>query len=230
MSNIGQSLGDPSNGAVMVANPGSTLLYRQAAGLEKAMADTDATRLMALDAEIVIATWSPEDCPIELLPYLAWAMGVNFWNDNWSEVTKRSWIAVQWQFKSLRGSAASIEMAIDYAGRDVSPFGYSVRNIITKPQQLFPGPSITAAQREAWLAELPQVRVYYFQQTGTAVADKFFIGFSWLGISNGFRTKMLSSGVPILGGPIFSASHVILKALFSPLDFPILGRTIMGLA
>jgi hypothetical protein len=118
-------------------------------------------------------------------------------------------------------------MAIDYAGRDVSPFGYSVRNIITKPQQLFPGPSITAAQREAWLAELPQVRVYYFQQTGTAVADKFFIGFSWLGISNGFRTKMLSSGVPILGGPIFSASHVILKALFSPLDFPILGRPIM---
>jgi phage tail P2-like protein len=227
MTDVGQSVGDPSNGATIIANPGSSLLYRQAAGLEQAMADTDATRLMALDAEIVLATWSPEDCPIALLPYLAWAMGVNFWNDNWSETTKRSWIAVQWQFKALRGSAAGIEMAIDYAGRDVSPFGYSVRDIVTRPQQLFPGPSISAAAREAWLAELPQVRVYYFTETGTAVADKFFINFSWLGVSNGLTTRMQVAGEPILGDPILLQPHLKFNGTLEMANFPIIGKPVM---
>jgi phage tail P2-like protein len=64
------------------------------------MADVDATRLMEIEAELVKYTWDPYLCPTPLLPYLAWAMGVNFWNDRWSETTKRAWIAEQWDFKA----------------------------------------------------------------------------------------------------------------------------------
>lgn len=33
--------------------------------------------------------WDPESCPVELLPYLAWALSVERWDKNWPEETKR---------------------------------------------------------------------------------------------------------------------------------------------
>ena len=182
---------------------GKDILYRAATGLEQAMAQVEADRLIGTQAEWVSLTWDPYSCPSELLPYLAWEMGVNFWNNEWSETTKRAWIAAQWQFKALRGTADGIIMAVDFAGRDVSPFGYSVRKIITRPQQLFTGPSPTTAQRETWLSSLPQVRVYYYQNSGTAPALKFFVGYSFLGVST--KTQMsrtlLETSSPIIGAP-----------------------------
>jgi phage tail P2-like protein len=160
----------------IIPNPGSAVLYPGASGLERALADTDAPRLMAIDAEAIIDIWDPYACPLTLLPYLAWAMGVTFWNDQWSETTKRSWVALQWTFKSLRGTAEAIEMVVDYAGRDVSPYGYSAYKIIARPQQCFPGASITPAEREAWLETLPQVRVYFYQDTGTFPAAGMYCG------------------------------------------------------
>jgi phage tail P2-like protein len=159
---------------------GSQVLYPAASGLEKAMADTDTPRLIGIPAEVIVDTWDPYACPVELLPYLAWAMGVTFWNDAWSEQTKRDWIAAQWQFKSLRGTEAGVRMAVDFAGRDVSPFGYHVRDIITQPQGQFPSPGITPEQQEAWLASLPQVREYLFVEQGQAMPDEFYINVSYL--------------------------------------------------
>ena len=147
---------------IETTNPGSATLYRDHSGLEGAIADTDALRLIGTDAELVKETWDPYLCPTPLLPYLAWAMGVNFWNDRWAEETKRAWIAAQWEFKALRGTDAGVDMVVDFAGRDISPFGYSVNSITTAPQKLFSGPSLSVAAREAWPADLPQVRVYYY--------------------------------------------------------------------
>ena len=33
--------------------------------------------------------WSPDTCPVHLLPYLAWAFSVDRWDRNWPEETKR---------------------------------------------------------------------------------------------------------------------------------------------
>jgi phage tail P2-like protein len=162
---------------------GTEILYRAASGLERAMADVESERLTGIDAELITETWDPQKCPLSLLPYLAWAMGVNFWNPHWSETTQRAWVSAQWEFKSLRGTVDGTIMAVDYAGRDVSPFGYSVKGVITQPQNIYFGPSPTQAQRNAWLATLPQVRVYYFNYTGTASPLEFFVG-SWLGTSS----------------------------------------------
>lgn len=161
-------------------NYGSQLLYAAASGLEKAMIDADAPRLLEIDAEAIVASWDPYSIDIKLLPYLAWAMGVNFWNDKWSDQTKRDWVAAQWQFKALRGSDAAIEMAIDFAGRDISPFGYKVRDIITAPQGQYPSPGITQAQQEAWLASLPQVRVYLNSQSSNALPDELYTNASFI--------------------------------------------------
>lgn len=155
---------------------GSHLLYQQASPLERATADVDFEHMVGIPAELVKAVWDPYGIPLPLLPYLAWAMGVNFWNDQWSEQTKRDWVARQWEFKSKRGTIDGVIMALDFAGRDVSPFGYKLRGYITQPQTYFMGPSLTKEQREAWLAELPQVRVYTFIEPGFASPYKYFVG------------------------------------------------------
>ncbi|MGT1842761.1 phage tail protein I, partial [Enterobacter hormaechei subsp. xiangfangensis] len=31
--------------------------------------------------------WSPDDCPANLLPWLAWAFSVDRWDENWPEAT-----------------------------------------------------------------------------------------------------------------------------------------------
>jgi phage tail P2-like protein len=160
---------------------GSQVLYAASSGLEKAMIDADAPRLTGIDAELIVDTWDPYNCPLPLLPYLAWAMGVTFWNDQWSEETKRAWIASQWQFKALRGTDAGIAMAVDFAGRDVSPYGYHVRDFVTAPQGQYPSPGISHDDQEAWLATLPQVREYLFKQSGQGLADEFYINNSFIG-------------------------------------------------
>ncbi len=153
---------------------GSQLLYRTATGLERAFADTDSERITTINAELIKAIWDPWQCPARLLAYVAWANSVEFWNDDWSETTKRAWIAVQFLFKSLRGTRKALEMAVYYAGRDVSPFGYSVENVTTAPQQVFSGPSLTRDQRETWLQQLPQVRVWRRNEVGYATRFKAF--------------------------------------------------------
>jgi phage tail P2-like protein len=164
---------------------GSQILYAASSGLEKAMIDADAPRLTGIDAEAIVDTWDPYSCPLPLLPYLAWAMGVTFWNDQWSEETKRSWIATQWQFKAFRGTDAGITMAVDFSGRDVSPFGYYVRDFITAPQGQYPSPGITHDVQEEWLATLPQVRTYLFNKSGQALTDEFYIKNSFIGTNDG---------------------------------------------
>lgn len=157
---------------------GSQLLYRAATGLERAFADVDSERITTINAELIRAIWDPWQCPAKLLAYLAWANSVEFWNDDWSETTKRAWIAVQFLFKSLRGTRRSLEMAVSYAGRDVSPFGYHVVDVTTAPKQVFSGPSLTRDQREDWLQKLPQVRVWRRNEVGFSSEFKAFYGSS----------------------------------------------------
>jgi phage tail P2-like protein len=157
---------------------GSRLLYRSATGLEKAAADVDGDRITEINAELIKDVWDPDAIPFDLLPYLSWAMGVEYWNDKWSETTKREWTKVQWLFKSIRGTADGLRMAVHFAGRDVSRWGYNVDAITRRPQTIFSGPSLTKAQREAWLAALPQVRAWRVREQGIASPWKTFYGAS----------------------------------------------------
>jgi phage tail P2-like protein len=170
-----------------IDRPGSRILYLASTGLERAMADVDAERLIRIYAEAVLDVWDPYRIALRNLPYLAWAMGVNLWDDDWRETTKRTWVARQWGFKSLRGTEAGIRMAVDYVGRDVSPWGYQVTKITAPPQRVYSGPSLTREEREAWLALMPQVRVWRVQERGTAAFGKLFYGGSGTGRQHDHR-------------------------------------------
>ncbi|MFJ5429251.1 phage tail protein I [Pectobacterium actinidiae] len=66
------------------------------------------------------ALWNADKCPLDLLPYLAWALSVDRWDKNWSEQTKRQVIKAAWLVHRQKGTIAAIRRVIE-------PFGYLVQ-------------------------------------------------------------------------------------------------------
>jgi phage tail P2-like protein len=146
---------DPVNPGIL-PTAGSEVIYRQASGLEKALADVDSQRLLAIYAELVSDQWDPYRISFANLPFLAHSMGVNLWEDDWSEEKRRWWTATQWTFKYQRGSLLGIKTAINAVG-------YRVKRAIVPPATFYPGKSLTPAERAAFVARFPQLRLYPFK-------------------------------------------------------------------
>ncbi|MCX2525492.1 phage tail protein I [Larsenimonas rhizosphaerae] len=60
---------------------------------------------------------SPEDCPLPLLPYLAWALSVDRWDTTWSEATRRGVVKAAFYVHSRKGTISALR-------RVVEPLGY----------------------------------------------------------------------------------------------------------
>ncbi|MNM54642.1 Phage tail protein [compost metagenome] len=63
--------------------------------------------------------WSPSQCPLEMLPYLAWAFSVDRWDTQWSEATKRAAIRSAYYIHSRKGTIGALR-------RVVEPLGYLI--------------------------------------------------------------------------------------------------------
>ena len=158
----------------MSEHHGARLLYRAATGLEKALADVDGERLTALYAEAVRDVWDPWAISRENLPVLAWAMQARLWEDEWAEHTKREWTANQWHFQALRGSQAGVEMALRTTGRDFTG-GYNLLEVLAPPQGFFASPSMTKDEWDAWVRQMPELRIQLAHGVGLSVSE-FFAG------------------------------------------------------
>ncbi|HEE9760583.1 TPA: phage tail protein I [Pseudomonas putida] len=89
---------------------GSTPLERAAT---EAMAEAMALRVPLRDL------WSPDRCPLPLLPYLAWALSVDRWDQAWTEKTKRSVIKASFFVHKRKGTINAVR-------RVVEPLGYLI--------------------------------------------------------------------------------------------------------
>jgi len=96
------------------------LLPSGSSGLEVAAAEACAT-IETLPVPLR-RLWSAQDCPAELLPYLAWAWSVDRWDSGWSESTKRAVVAASEYVHRHKGTIGSIR-------RVVEPLGYLIRII-----------------------------------------------------------------------------------------------------
>src|SRR5262245_8519394 len=132
---------------------GEKVLFAQATGMEKALADVDAYRLTRMYAEIIIDQWDPYRISARNLPYLAWATGVNLWETWWSEEFKRYWVAIQWTAKYERGSRKGLD-------RFITAVGGHMKRCVTPPAKTFPTHSLTPEERIAYLMRFPQLRLY----------------------------------------------------------------------
>ncbi|WP_175253463.1 phage tail protein I [Pseudomonas sp. BMW13] len=63
--------------------------------------------------------WNPDACPVELLPYLAWAFSVDRWSPAWPESAKRAAIRSAYFIHSRKGTIGALR-------RVVEPLGYLI--------------------------------------------------------------------------------------------------------
>ncbi|MCF2856459.1 phage tail protein I [Pseudoalteromonas sp. SMS1] len=66
------------------------------------------------DARLLISSlWNPFLCPTELLPWLAWSVSVDEWDEAWSESLKRQVIADAFAVHQVKGTPYALQKALD---------------------------------------------------------------------------------------------------------------------
>lgn len=68
------------------------------------------------------ALWNPDTCPVNFLPYLAWAFSVDRWDEGWAESVKRKVVKDAFYIHQHKGTVSAIR-------RVVEPLGYLIRVI-----------------------------------------------------------------------------------------------------
>lgn len=87
----------------------ATPLEFELAGLSAALDDVDPDAIETL--------WDAWRCPAPLLPWLAWALSVDVWTDNWAEPVKRQAIADSPDYHRIKGTVQAVTSALALAGR-----------------------------------------------------------------------------------------------------------------
>ena len=88
--------------------PNATAFERS---LEQAMAPAGDRRRIFIDT-----LWRPFDCPIEVLPFLAWGLGVRRWDPAWPEAVRRQAVADAIDVHRTRGTRGAVKAALDEVG------------------------------------------------------------------------------------------------------------------
>ncbi len=94
----------------------AALLPRNASPMERAAADTLVPRCEPAAANVG-QLWNPASCPAALLPWLAWALSVDDWDEAWPEAVKREVIAASIEIHRIKGTVAAVKRALDAVGR-----------------------------------------------------------------------------------------------------------------
>ena len=83
-----------------------TLLPANATAQEKAQEQAIAR---VADVPVSITPlWNPDTCPLDFLPWLAWAMSVDEWDSDWSEDQKRDSIWGSYDNHVKKGTLGSV--------------------------------------------------------------------------------------------------------------------------
>ncbi|MCP3965109.1 MAG: phage tail protein I [Lentisphaerae bacterium] len=77
--------------------------------------------------------WNPETCPATLLPYLAWALSVDVWRDDWTEAEQRVIIAKQYEIHAHKGTIGALRQALDGLGYHLKVVEWFEQNPVGEP-------------------------------------------------------------------------------------------------
>jgi phage tail P2-like protein len=95
----------------------SDLLPQNATPQEEALDET-AARLGDVPVRLR-QVWDPATCPLEVLPWLAWALSVDQWDPAWSEAQKRATIAVAIEVQQIKGTIGAVRASLEALAIDV---------------------------------------------------------------------------------------------------------------
>lgn len=96
----------------------NALLPPNSSLLERAMAEVMAPRLDG-STDLIRTLWSPDTCPVSLLPWLAWAMHVDNWDDAATEDQKRDSIRMSVHLHRKKGTPWAVKRALATLGLDI---------------------------------------------------------------------------------------------------------------
>ncbi|WP_431483717.1 phage tail protein I [Pseudomonas solani] len=66
--------------------------------------------------------WNPDSCPVELLPYLAWAFSVDRWSQAWPESAKRAAIRAAYFIHAHKGTIGALRRVVEQLGYLIEVF------------------------------------------------------------------------------------------------------------
>lgn len=136
-----------------------TLLPRNASELERALESALAVGLNALDSEPPARVRRPALIAPAHLSHLAWEVDVPVWRGSLTDTERRALIAQSPDLHRLAGTHAGTARLVSWAGA-------RLERVTTRRDRAFAGPSLSDAERSAWLARLPQLRRYAFRTRG----------------------------------------------------------------
>ncbi|KJY96095.1 phage tail protein I [Pseudoalteromonas piscicida] len=87
--------------------------------------------------EYVGKQWHPQTCPEALLPWLAWSLSVDEWDESWPVDTKRAFIANSVKVHKHKGTVGSVKRALAALGVSVEFFEWfqEIDDIALAPYQ-----------------------------------------------------------------------------------------------
>lgn len=98
----------------MVATMNKSLLPINSTEQERAL-ELAGSRAVDLPIEIG-KLWDPDNCPEQLLPWLAWAMSIDEWDSQWSEQTRRKQIKNAAFTHRQKGTVGAVKRALTSIG------------------------------------------------------------------------------------------------------------------
>ncbi|RAI01099.1 phage tail protein I [Acuticoccus sediminis] len=125
--------------------------------LEGALAETGAP-LSAIPVPLHLAR-DPARIPEHLLPYLAWEMSIDIWDDDWSIERKRWVVANAIRLHRLKGTLKGIKAHVALVGGEVV-------GARTPPDTAYAGLARTPQEIAAYLAQFRQLRTYKQRNRG----------------------------------------------------------------
>jgi phage tail-like protein len=141
--------------------------------------------------------------PAEFLPFLAWGHSTDLWDRDWPVEKKRAAAKAWWRLHRLKGTLAGIEEAVRL-------FGGAVVGARVPPDATYPDPSLTRAERDAYLARFRQIRFYDFRSRGVATFGAYS--------GSGYRLSRLFAGGGFFPAETDAADRIGRRAfIFDPL-------------
>lgn len=110
-------------------------------------------------SEILDTLWDPRTCPPDVLPHLASALRVPLWFDDWPVAKQRSVTAAWIRLSRRLGREPTFAELLRIVDAELVRF-------IAAPQVTTPTRARTDAEREAFKARFPEVRVYLYRNRG----------------------------------------------------------------
>lgn len=92
-----------------------SILPPTSTALERALEQTTA-RGTAIDVDLPRRLWDPFNCPADMLPWLAWGLSMDSWDNRWPEAVRRQRVASAIAIQRRKGTAQSVFDVVDSFG------------------------------------------------------------------------------------------------------------------